>query len=72
MHETEHLTEEQYNLERIALLLRTDTGLPLHYLPENSSLDFILENKLANLTKTHLILTQKGALLVDPIAEQLS
>ena len=72
MHETEHLTEEQYNLERIALLLRTDTGLPLHYLPENSSLDFILENKLANLTKTHLILTQKGALLVDPIAEQIS
>ncbi|MGJ8724899.1 MAG: radical SAM family heme chaperone HemW [Roseibacillus sp.] len=72
MHDTEHLTEEQYNLERIALLLRTDTGLPLHYLPKETKLDLLLENNLANLTDTHLILTRDGSLLVDAIAEQLS
>ena len=72
MHETEHLTGKQYKLERIALLLRTDTGLPLSYLPSNAQLDLLLENKLATLSKTHLVLTREGALLVDPIAEQLS
>ena len=72
MHDTEHLTEEQYNLERIALLLRTDTGLPLHYLPKDAQFEILLENNLAVLSKTHLILTRDGALLVDAIAEQLS
>ena len=72
MQETEHLTQEQYHLERIALLLRTDTGLPLHYLSPHTTLDFLIENNLANLTETHLILTREGSLLVDAIAEQLS
>lgn len=72
MHETEHLSKEQFNLERIALLLRTDTGLPLHYLAANTSLEILFDNKLAQLKEEHLVLTRKGALLVDAIAEQLS
>lgn len=72
MHESEHLTEEQFKLERIALLLRTDTGLPLHNLSSSATLTPLLENNLARLTETHLILTRDGALLVDAIAEELS
>ncbi len=72
MHESENLTEEQYNLERIALLLRTDTGLPLQYLPQDTVFEFLLTNNLAHLSKTHLTLTSEGALLVDAIAAQLS
>lgn len=72
MHEVESLTREQFNLERIALLLRTDTGLPLRFLPQETSLTLLLENKLAYLEKEHLILTREGALLVDAIAEELS
>lgn len=72
MTEIENLTEEQFNLERIALLLRTDTGLPRRYLPEGISFEMLLENDLIHLTESHLILTEQGALLVDPIAGELA
>jgi oxygen-independent coproporphyrinogen-3 oxidase len=70
--ETEHLSEEQYNLERIALLLRTETGLPLKHLVQNDALTMLIENGLAKLSADHLILTRKGALLVDAIAEEIA
>ncbi|WP_411847336.1 radical SAM family heme chaperone HemW [Roseibacillus persicicus] len=72
MHESEHLSEEQFNLERIALLLRTDTGLPLRYLPEGVSWQMLLEHDLATVSESHLTLTRSGALLVDAIAEELA
>lgn len=71
MCEGEQLTEEQYHLERIALLLRTDTGLPLRYLPVDSSLDLLTENGLAKVQDNHLVLSRDGALLVDAIAAEL-
>ncbi len=71
MQDSEELNEEQFNLERIALLLRTDTGLPLSYLPSGTRFEQLLENKLANLTENRLILTRSGSLLVDAIAESL-
>ena len=70
--ESYRIFKEQFNLERIALLLRTDTGLPLHYLAANTSLEILFDNKLAQLKEEYLVLTRKGALLVDAIAEQLS
>lgn len=72
MHESEYLSEEQYNLERIALLLRTDTGLPLRYLSKEVSWEMLLEHDLATVSDTHLTLTQQGALLVDAIAAELA
>ena len=59
--EQEPVTEEDYRLERIALMLRTDEGLPLKYiLPESRPL---LEQRL--------ILKGRGRLLVDAIAAEL-
>ncbi len=72
MSDIERLTKEQYHLERIALLLRTDTDLPLIYLPKESDFSVLLENQLAACSDTHLTLTEKGALLVDPIAAELA
>ncbi|MBK1835255.1 radical SAM family heme chaperone HemW [Roseibacillus ishigakijimensis] len=72
MHERENLSEEQYNLERIALLLRTESGLPRRYLPASADCAFLQENGLATLTGSHLVLTREGALLVDAIAEKLT
>lgn len=71
MSESEQLTKEQYDLERIALLLRTDTGLPLRYLPAGTSLELLTENGLAVVREGHLILSREGALLVDAIAAEL-
>lgn len=72
MTEVEELTQEQFNLERIALLLRTDTGLPRHYLPEDVSFEILLNNNLIHLTDSHVRLSRQGALLVDPIAGELA
>lgn len=72
MTEVENLSQEQFNLERIALLLRTDTGLPRCYLPEEASFEMLLANNLIHLTDSHVILTEQGALLVDPIAGELA
>ena len=72
MTEVEELTQEQFNLERIALLLRTDTGLPRHYLPEDVSFEMLLNNNLIHLTDSHVRLSRQGVLLVDPIAGELA
>ncbi|MEM9079439.1 MAG: radical SAM family heme chaperone HemW [Verrucomicrobiota bacterium] len=72
MTEIEHLTDEQWQLERLALLLRTNTGLPLNYLPKNAHANSLIQQNLATLTPTHLILTPEGSLHVDTIAAQLA
>lgn len=72
MSEIEHLTDEQWNLERLALLLRTDTGLPLPYLSPDSDPTQLINDGLAQKTDTHLILINDGRLHVDTIAAQLA
>lgn len=72
--EREPVTAENYRMERIALMLRTDEGLPIKYiLPESRPLlDEYRELNLAELTpEQRLILKGRGRLLVDAIAAQL-
>lgn len=69
--ESEILSSDDLRLERLALLLRTDRGVPLTLVRE---IDFrpLVEEQLAITTGTHLVLTREGAALVDPIAAQLA
>lgn len=72
--EQEPITEEDYRLERIALMLRTDEGLPLSYiLPESRHLtERYRELGLADISEGgRLILKGRGRLLVDAIAGEL-
>ena len=72
--EQEPVTEEDYRLERIALMLRTDEGLPLKYiLPESRPLlGQYRELGLADISpEQRLILKGRGRLLVDAIAAEL-
>ena len=72
--EQEPVTEEDYRLERIALMLRTDEGLPLKYiLPESRPLlEQYRELGLADISpEQRLILKGRGRLLVDAIAAEL-
>lgn len=72
-HEVELLSANDLRTERIALLLRTDLGLPLSFLSDDS--DTFLQNLekegLAKKENDNLILSDKGRLLVDEIAVQL-
>lgn len=71
--EQETIDAEAFRIERIALLLRTDDGLPQAYLaaaPEGS-VSSLLENNLAELSNGKLRLINDGPLLVDSIAGQL-
>ena len=72
--EEEIIDDEAYRIERIALLLRTTAGLPLHYLdgsPEGAVEDMI-QNQLAKITEDkHLTLIHDGKMLVDALAERL-
>lgn len=70
-HSIENLNEEEWLTERIALLLRMDTGLPLSLIPENKRqlIPALKEEGLAQLSsQNELILTRKGILLTDEIA----
>lgn len=72
--EREPVTAEDYRMERIALMLRTDEGLPLKYiLPESRPLlEEFRELNLTELTPDQrLILKGRGRLLVDAIAARL-
>lgn len=72
--EREPVTPEDYRLERIALMLRTDEGLPLKYiLPESLPLmERYREWELADISPDNrLILKGRGRLLVDAIAAEL-
>ncbi len=59
--------------ERIALLLRTTSGLPEKYLEgaPDGVINELKRNNLAGLIDGHLRLINDGPMLVDPIAEKL-
>lgn len=69
----EELTRQDFQTERIALLLRTDLGLPLEYIPEQAlpQLPSFYEEGLAIPMDGKLLLSDKGRLLVDEIAVRL-
>ncbi len=71
--EQEVITPEDYRLERIALMLRTQEGLPLNYLDAaaQSRLPRYVDLGLAELTPTRLILKDTGRMLVDAIAAEI-
>lgn len=71
--ETEAIGPEEFRIERIALLLRTDEGVPLVHLSTlpPGHLDALLEEGLAERTATHLRLIGRGPLVVDSITEHL-
>lgn len=71
LHSIETLSDDEWLTERIALLLRMDTGLPLALIPKNNHrlIPALEEEGLATLnTQNELILTRKGILLTDEIA----
>ncbi|MGB6219743.1 radical SAM family heme chaperone HemW [Haloferula sp.] len=69
--ETEELTPEQLRLERIALLLRTEEGVPLDLL-NKADLPRLIDSGLAEIRQDRFALTRQGAPLVDPIAAELA
>ncbi len=68
---TESLDAAQLRLERIALLLRTDEGVPLSLL-DGESIARLKEHGLAEIRAGSLVLTRAGSPLVDPIAAELA
>ncbi|MGJ8696043.1 MAG: radical SAM family heme chaperone HemW [Verrucomicrobiaceae bacterium] len=68
----EHLDDEAWRLERLALQLRTIEGLPKKFLLPDTDLSHLLAQGLIEETETHLRLTGDGPLLVDSIAADLA
>lgn len=69
--DSESLTPEQLRLERLALLLRTEAGVPLDIIAPGDPRPLV-EEGLARIHEDRLVLTKEGAALVDPIAAQLA
>ncbi len=71
--EIENLTDEDFRIERIALMLRTTEGLPISIFTEQETqrLPTLISEDLATISHNQLILTQKGSLLVDSIVEHI-
>lgn len=68
----EQLSEEDFRVERIALLLRTEEGLDLSYVSEKKEVvDILLSKHLARIEEGRLFLQKRGKLLVDAIAVEL-
>lgn len=68
--EAETLTPEQSRIERIALGLRTTTGIPLSltHPSQQTYIQTLIDEGLAKIENDHLILIKNGRALVDPIA----
>ena len=69
--ESESLDAGQRRLERIALMLRTDEGVPLALL-DPAAIARLQELGLAEIRGENLALTLAGSALVDPIAAELA
>ena len=69
----ETLTPAQLDLERIALMLRTDAGVHRRHLSEVSPdrIDGIISGQLARWKGENLVLQGRGSMLVDSIVEHL-
>ena len=72
-HDAEDLSQSQLDLERIALMLRTDGGVHRQHLAEVESprIECIVEEGLAGWNGEHLVLRGRGPLLVDSIVNHL-
>lgn len=68
--DSEALDAEQRRIERIALMLRTDEGVPLALVDERG-IARLQEHGLAEVRGEQLVLTLAGSPLVDPIAAEL-
>ena len=71
--EVETLTPAQLDLERIALMLRTDAGVHRQHLSEvpSNRIEAIVSERLANWKGEHLVLQGHGTMLVDSIVDHL-
>jgi oxygen-independent coproporphyrinogen-3 oxidase len=71
--ETEIIGDEEFRLERIALLLRTDFGVPMKHLSSVplENITRLVDEGLAERAEGNLRLVGKGPLLVDSITEYL-
>jgi len=69
--EIENLSHDDFRIERIALQLRTSTGLPLKWIDNHKEIDLLISENLAKRSATHLTLINDGILLVDSVAERL-
>lgn len=69
--ESESLGDPQLRLERLALMLRTDDGVPLD-LADPAAVPRLVDEGLAEIRGERLVLTRAGAPLVDPIAAELA
>jgi oxygen-independent coproporphyrinogen-3 oxidase len=69
--DSESLDDAQRRLERLALMLRTDEGVPLS-LVGGAAVARLLEHGLAEVRGEALVLTREGSPLVDPIAAELA
>ena len=73
-HEVESLTQSQFDLERIALMLRTDEGVHEQHLREVAAerINHTIEEGLAGWSGENLRLLGRGPLLVDSVVEHLA
>ena len=71
--EVETLTPAQLDLERIALMLRTDAGVHRRHLSQvpPARIDAIVDENLADWSGEHLVLRGRGNMLVDSIVAHL-
>jgi len=69
----EELSRGDFRIERIALQLRTTTGLPEKWLEDSdpAEVQLLIDEKLASRSNGHLTLINNGPMLVDSIAERL-
>ncbi len=72
-HEAEDLSRSQLDLERIALMLRTDRGVHRQHLGKVASprIENLVDEGLAGWQGEHLVLRGRGSLLVDSIVTHL-
>lgn len=70
---SETLDDPAWNLERIALGLRTSAGIPLDLLDASAKLRaaVLAEEGFVSLAENHISVTPQGSALVDPIAAEL-
>ncbi len=71
--EEEVLNDEQFYIERLALMLRTKQGVPKQFLKycSASAIETVINEDLAIWINDHLVLRNQGPLLVDEVAAYL-